>query len=87
MANYCNYEVRVRGSKKACLMVYESMPFMDSKDMEWERKEGNLYYSCFTGNCKWSVNFGVNDALKKVNVDSMSESEIEKRVLITLHTR
>lgn len=78
MANYCNYEVRVKGSKNACRMVYASMPFLDSNDMEWERKEGNSYHSCFTGNCKWSVNFGVNDELKKVNVDSMSEAEIEK---------
>lgn len=79
MANYCDYEVRVKGGKKACLMVYAAMPCLDFKEMEWERKDGNTYHISFTGNCKWSVNFGVKDALKRINVASMSESEIERR--------
>lgn len=77
MANYCDYEIRVKGNKKACLMVYESMPYMDFKDLDWERKEGNSYLISFTGNCKWSVNYGVKDGLKRINIDSLSESEIE----------
>ena len=79
MANYCDYEVRVRGSKQAGHMVYESMPCMDYKDIESERKEGSSYLVIFTGNCKWSVNYGVTDNMKKVNVNSMSESEIEDK--------
>lgn len=79
MANYCNYEVRVKGSKKAGLMVYESMPCMDFKDFEWEKGSGSATAICFTGNCKWSVNYGVNDNLKRVNIDSMSESDIETK--------
>lgn len=79
MANYCDYEVKVKGSKKAGLMVYESMPCMDFKDFDSEEKVGSSYLISFTGNCKWSVNYGVNDKLSKVNVDSMSESEIESK--------
>ena len=79
MANFCDYEVRVKGSKKAGLMVYNSMPCLEYKDFEWEKGSGNSTIICFTGNCKWSVNFGVTDNLRKVNVDSMSESEIESK--------
>lgn len=79
MANYCDYEVRVKGSKKAGLMVYESMPCMDFKDFDSEEKVGGSYLITFTGNCKWSVNYGVNDHLSKVNLDSMSESDIEDK--------
>ena len=39
MANYCDYEIRVKGSKKAGLMVYESMPCMSNKDLDWDKKD------------------------------------------------
>lgn len=79
MANCCKYEIRVRGSKKACLMVYESMPSMDNKDLDWERKDGNSHLLSFTGDTKWSVNYDVKDALGRLDVDAMSESEIERK--------
>ena len=79
MANYCDYEIRVKGSKNAGQMVFHSMPCMDYKDIEWEKETGGTTTLCFTGNCKWSVNYGVNDNLNPVNVDSMSESEIEDK--------
>ena len=79
MANYCDYEIRVIGSKNAGLMVYESMPCMDFKNFEWEKSSENYTTIHFTGNCKWSVNFGVTDNLNYVNVDAMSESEIESK--------
>lgn len=79
MANYCDYEVKVIGSKKAGLMVYESMPCMDFKRFEWEKGIEDSTTIYFTGNCKWSVNFGVTDNLNYVNVDAMSESEIESK--------
>ena len=79
MANYCDYEVRVKGSKKTGQMVYESMPYMDHKAFEWEKESDNSVIVCFNGDCKWSVNFDVIDSLKRVNVDSMSESEIKRK--------
>ena len=30
MANYCDYEIHVRGSKKAALYLYTMMPALDS---------------------------------------------------------
>ena len=29
MANFCDYEIHVRGSRQAGLMVYESMPYLN----------------------------------------------------------
>lgn len=79
MANYCDYEVRVIGSKKAGLMVYESMPCMDFKNYDSEEIVGDSCLICFSGNCKWSVNYGVNDHMPKVNLESMSELDIEEK--------
>lgn len=77
MANSCDYEVRVKGSRKAGLMVYESMPCMDYKDFDDEERFGNSWLITFTGNCKWSVNYGVDDQLDKVDLNSMNESDIK----------
>ena len=79
MANCCDYEIRVKGSKKAGLMVYESMPCMDFKDLNRAEKLVNIYQVCFTGNCKWPVNYNVNDYLPQVDLDSMSESDIKDK--------
>ena len=49
MANYCDYEVKVIGSKKAGLMVYESMPCMDFKRFEWEKGIEDSTTIYFTG--------------------------------------
>ncbi len=78
MANYCDYEIRVKGSKKAGLMVYESMPCMSNKDLDWDKKDGTDYLTAFSGDCKWSVNYGVIDDTPIINIDAMSESEIKK---------
>ena len=87
MANYCDYEVRVKGSKKTGQMVYESMPYMDHKAFEWEKESDNSVIVCFNGDCKWSVNFDVIDSLKRVNVDSMSESEIKRKGVDSMSLR
>ena len=78
MANYCEYEVLVRGSKNAAKMVYESMPVMDYKEIDKEYQRGGRYTIRFSGNCKWSVNYGVSDDIGEVDVDSMTEEEIEE---------
>lgn len=77
MANYCNYEVRVKGSRKAGLMIYASMPYLDYKDIISEESVGDYSQMCFSGNCKWSVNYGVNDHMPKVDLEIFSEADIE----------
>ena len=79
MANYCNYEVKVIGSEKACLMVFESMPYMDYKQIETKNQKNELTELMFAGNCKWSVNFEVTDVLPKVDVDSFDKKSIQEK--------
>lgn len=78
MANYCEYEVRVRGSRNACLMVYASMPTAGFKALEREMPDGGAHFASFTGECAWSVNFGVKDAMGRVDIEAMSQAEIER---------
>ena len=79
MANICEYEVHVKGTKKAALMVLNSMPAMDYLDVKTEYSESNNYVICFTGNCKWSVNYGVTDnADNSVSLTNMTENEIQQ---------
>ena len=73
MANYCDYSVRVKGNKKAGLMVFESMPCLDNKEIDPDQPG---YAICFSGNCKWSVNYGVEDELEAVDLNSMTEDDI-----------
>lgn len=80
MANICDYDIHVVGSKKACLMVYESMPICDAeKDLYISRGIGNKTEYGFTGDCKWSVNFGVTDEAPKIDLDRMNEREIRDK--------
>ena len=78
MANFCDYEIRVKGSKKSTQMVLYSMPALDFKDLDDEERIGDDYLLSFSGNCKWSVNFRVIDHLEPVDLESMSESEIQE---------
>ena len=79
MANICEYEVHVKGTKKAALMVLNSMPVMDYLDVKTEYSESNNYVICFTGNCNWSVNYGVTDnADNSVSLTNMTENEIQQ---------
>lgn len=79
MANYCIYEVKVIGSEKACLMVFESMPYMDYNQIETKNQKSELTELMFAGNCKWSVNFEVTDVMPKVDIDSFDKKSIQEK--------
>ncbi len=55
MANYCNYEIHVRGKKKAALMLAAILPSADSKCITHEEGTENNYIVWIKGNCKWSL--------------------------------
>ena len=79
MANICNYEIQVKGSRKAGLFVYASMPSLDCKELvSMEEEEGQVLL-CFTGDCKWSVDYGTVDRMDSMDVESLSEEEIEAK--------
>ncbi len=60
-------------------MVFESVPCWDSKEIIREKKSGSSYIISFSGSCKWSVNYGVRATAPAIDVEAMSEAEIERR--------
>ena len=80
MANFCDFEFRVRGKKKAVKAFYESTPYLDWKEAEYEGGTDSNYEMHFKGNCKWSINFDVEDDCDGVTVDlsKHSISQIEE---------
>lgn len=76
IANICEYSVRVKGSQKAGKMVYESMPCLDFKEKDDDQPG---YAICFSGDCKWSVNYETVDLVPYININSWSENEIDEQ--------
>lgn len=53
MADYCDYEIHVRGTKKAALMVYATMRSADLKEITFEGGTDDEYTLHFSSCCKW----------------------------------
>ena len=53
MADYCDYEIHVRGTKKAVLMVYAAMRCADDKTITHEGGTEENYVLHFESCCKW----------------------------------
>ena len=77
MANFCDFEFRVIGKKKAVKAFYESTPYLDWKDVEYEHGTDSNYEMHFKGNCKWSINFDVEDDCDGVTADLSEETGVE----------
>jgi hypothetical protein len=77
MANYCNYEIHARGSKKAALMLFAMMPCYDYKEITHEEGSENNYIVHMTGNCKWSLeHYCKENPGVKLTIDSYSEEDV-----------
>ena len=77
MSVLCDYEVHVKGSKKTCQMVYETMTSYGVKNIEKEGNEGDSYFIVFTGDCRGVVTEGMIDQMDPINVEKMKEDEIK----------
>ena len=53
MADYCDYIIHVRGTKKAALMVFATMRCADDKPISYEGGTDEEYIIHFSGSCKW----------------------------------
>ena len=73
MSVLCDYEVHVKGSKKTCQMVYETMTSYGVKNIEKEGNEGDSYFIVFTGDCRGVVTEGMIDQMDPINVEKMKE--------------
>ena len=77
MANYCDYEIHVKGSKKATLFLYSIMPAYDYKEITHEEGTEDNYIVWMEGNCKWSLdNYCEENPDVKIDLDNLSESDI-----------
>lgn len=68
MANFCDFEIHVSGTKMAADLVLHSMPYTVEPDILYEGGTDEDYHLSFRGQCKWSVNYDVDDKWKG-NVD------------------
>ena len=79
MANYCNYEIHVKGTKKAALLLANMLPVMDGISIEDEYGSNAKYTVIVCGNCKWSLDHGceeksdVNINLKKITLADIED--------------
>lgn len=77
MANYCEYEIHVKGNKKAALYLYTMMPALDYKEITHEQGNDDEYIVWITGNCKWSLDSYCEEKPNvSIDLDSLSEDEI-----------
>lgn len=77
MANYCNYEIHVRGKKKAALMMCAVMATADSKWITHEEGTDDEYVVWFKGDCKWSLDAYCEEKPDvTINLDEYTEEDI-----------
>ena len=81
MANYCEYEIHVKGSKKAVLMFFSTMPYMDYNDIEKEFEKEEEYIVYFRGNCKWSLSSHCKSSYdgEMIEIEALKENDIRNR--------
>lgn len=93
MANYCFYEVRVKGSKQSVQLVYNSMPVFEHIEITDHKSAAGKYEMTFEGNCKWSVNWQTDDSWNQgkkdfppMNKDEMM-SVAEEYIYVSLRAK
>ena len=56
MANYCDYEVHIRGTKKEALLFFATLPVYEiGKMITYEGGDADNYIIHVSGDCKWSL--------------------------------
>lgn len=80
MANLCEYEIHIKGSKKAILLFFYSIPWLDYKEIIKEIEFEDKYILHFIGNCKWSLNHNTTNVcdINDFNVENLNEEDIIK---------
>lgn len=69
MANVCNYEIHIKGSKKAALYFVDMTPsYCRDKEIIHEEGTDNEYIVWMIGDCKWDL-----DAYCEENPDAAAE--------------
>lgn len=69
MADYCDYIIHVRGTKKAALMVFATMRCADDKPISYEGGTDEEYIIHFSGSCKWEPDAYCDKKWNGVEID------------------
>ena len=80
MANLCDYEIHVRGTKKAALMVYAVMRCADEKAITFEKGTEKDYTLHFSGCCKWEPDAYCDKEWngEEIDLNSIEEESIRR---------
>ena len=70
MANYCSFEIRIKGKRGNALLLCHSIPTMDGGSITYAKGTDDAYEMRFRGSCKWSVNFNVTDDWDGIEIDT-----------------
>lgn len=70
MANYCSFEIRIKGKRGNTLLLCHSIPTMDGGSITYAKGTDDAYEVHFRGSCKWSVNFNVTDDWEGSEIDT-----------------
>ena len=78
MADLCDYNIHVRGSKKAALMIFSSMACADDKEITYEHGTDEEYILHFNGCCKWNTDAYCDETWngEEINLDSYDETAL-----------
>ncbi len=77
MANYCKYNVRIKGSELACSAFVRMMPVLDWAEVTNVETEDNLTVFTFEGYCKWSLHHYTR---RHTNICKLSDAQLQKIV-------
>lgn len=80
MANFCYYDVRIRGRRSHALLLCNSLPTLDGGSVNFARGNDEEYEIHFHAACKWSLEAYVksewNGKEIPANLDSLSEDDL-----------
>ena len=78
MANYCDYEIHARGSKKACYVLFGAQPCCDEKIIDFEEGTDDDFIIHYTGACKWSLDAYCSETIEPDKIPDWENATLEK---------
>lgn len=79
MADFCYYEIHIKGSKKACYAYLGTTPTLDEKEILFESGDDENYILHFSGVCKWTLDYYCVDEYKgDLNLDYYTLDDIKE---------
>ena len=77
MATICNYEIHVKGRKKAALFLFTAMPAYGDKEITHEEGTDEEYILWMKGDCKWYLDSSTEEKPGiTIDLDSLTEDDL-----------